>query len=135
LTCGRESGFSMELDFYSEKYNMALEYQGDHHYFDKFKKTPLEYQSKRDLEKTERCKRLNISLITVPYWWSGDEMQLIATIHKERPDVLYDIDTSGNFIPIALNLLHSGVKPISSIIPKPNTRSSYYYYPEIYIIL
>eukprot|EP01114_Cavostelium_apophysatum_P020910 TRINITY_DN7146_c0_g1_i1.p1 TRINITY_DN7146_c0_g1~~TRINITY_DN7146_c0_g1_i1.p1 ORF type:complete len:487 (-),score=70.02 TRINITY_DN7146_c0_g1_i1:20-1480(-) len=91
---------SMEVDLWSESLKLAVEYQGLQHYASKFPNITAEYQQKRDLEKRSACARAGITLVEVPYWWKGDRESLLATIHRERPDVLHHVDTS-KFVPIS----------------------------------
>jgi hypothetical protein len=52
----------------------------------------------KDQEKQVGCKRQNITLIEIPYWWNGSKEDVLATIHKHRPDVVSD-PGSGRCIP------------------------------------
>ena len=61
-----------ELDGYCNELNLAFEYNGSQHYKKhKFFHTngqSLEQTQKRDQEKINKCKELNIKLIIIPHW-------------------------------------------------------------------
>jgi hypothetical protein len=65
------NGHNLELDMYNESLKLAVEYQGIQHYkFNKFfHKSYDDFINliNRDTWKAQRCKELNIKLITVPY--------------------------------------------------------------------
>jgi hypothetical protein len=67
----------MELDIYVPRFQLALEYQGSHH----FVQSPLfaspSIQQERDLQKAMECQHAGITLIEIPYNWKCD---------KERQD-------------------------------------------------
>jgi hypothetical protein len=56
--------FGMELDFYIEKRNLAIEFNGDQHYVSTTYGTPDE-QIKRDLLKKRICKDRKIRLVVI----------------------------------------------------------------------
>lgn len=73
----REGKPPLELDGYSEILKIAFEYQGEHHYHEKFVKkgetlddklNELKKIQTRDLEKQEICKKKGINLIVIPYF-------------------------------------------------------------------
>lgn len=60
------SGKHMELDFFSPSLQLAIEYQGRHHYEQGFKSNePFEEQQMRDEEKRIRCKEMGIHLLEI----------------------------------------------------------------------
>eukprot|EP01124_Arcella_intermedia_P022214 TRINITY_DN3269_c0_g1_i11.p1 TRINITY_DN3269_c0_g1~~TRINITY_DN3269_c0_g1_i11.p1 ORF type:complete len:578 (-),score=118.40 TRINITY_DN3269_c0_g1_i11:57-1790(-) len=81
----------MEVDIWVPGYQLALEYQGEHHYHD----LPDVYGPtgtvalylERDLKKRESCAGRGITLVVVPYWWDGKKESLCATLHQYLPDV------------------------------------------------
>ncbi len=90
----------MELDIFLPKEQLAFEYQGEHHFHDLYHLGILRQQKERDNEKKNACKEHEITLIAVPYWWSKDTSSLIATIYKERKDLIsHEVDG----LPIPLN--------------------------------
>eukprot|EP01124_Arcella_intermedia_P022224 TRINITY_DN3269_c0_g1_i22.p1 TRINITY_DN3269_c0_g1~~TRINITY_DN3269_c0_g1_i22.p1 ORF type:complete len:519 (-),score=97.69 TRINITY_DN3269_c0_g1_i22:307-1863(-) len=81
----------MEVDIWVPGYQLALEYQGEHHYHD----LPDVYGPtgtvalylERDLKKRESCAGRGITLVVVPYWWDGKKESLCSTLHLIRPDL------------------------------------------------
>jgi hypothetical protein len=69
-------------------YSLAFEYQGEIHYKTIGVFGSHHNRQSRDDYKTLACKRENITLITVPYWWKRDEQSLMATIKQSRPDLI-----------------------------------------------
>jgi hypothetical protein len=80
------SSRAMELDIYYPELNLAFEYQGGGH-FHAYHKGSFRQQLRRDKEKGEACKRQNITLVSVPFWWQGDITSLAATILQHRKDI------------------------------------------------
>eukprot|EP01125_Pyxidicula_operculata_P012400 TRINITY_DN4071_c0_g1_i1.p1 TRINITY_DN4071_c0_g1~~TRINITY_DN4071_c0_g1_i1.p1 ORF type:complete len:529 (+),score=58.27 TRINITY_DN4071_c0_g1_i1:43-1629(+) len=96
----------MELDIFIPEYSLAFEYHGEQHYhegpFSEY--SNLELQRMRDTQKLERCKKCEIVLVVIPYWWDKTIESLIATIRDESSGSLLpsDLDPtllSGNPIP------------------------------------
>eukprot|EP01124_Arcella_intermedia_P003554 TRINITY_DN11962_c0_g1_i1.p1 TRINITY_DN11962_c0_g1~~TRINITY_DN11962_c0_g1_i1.p1 ORF type:complete len:399 (-),score=89.00 TRINITY_DN11962_c0_g1_i1:7-1203(-) len=61
----------MELDIWVPEYQIALEYQGEHHYHDLYVYGPsgtLSQYTQRDIKKKEACLKKGITLVTIPYW-------------------------------------------------------------------
>eukprot|EP01124_Arcella_intermedia_P023473 TRINITY_DN3740_c0_g5_i1.p1 TRINITY_DN3740_c0_g5~~TRINITY_DN3740_c0_g5_i1.p1 ORF type:complete len:451 (-),score=106.92 TRINITY_DN3740_c0_g5_i1:69-1256(-) len=86
-----DSRYKMELDLWVPKFQMALEYQGEHHYHDLCSAygpsgTMSFYQS-RDWKKKESCYQGGITLIPIPYWWDGTKESLASTLFQIRPDI------------------------------------------------
>jgi len=67
------SNQEIELDLYSEDKKLALEAQGQWHYFDVYNYGDCESFGRRDAEKALACSLAGIRLVEVPYWW---DMQL-----------------------------------------------------------
>lgn len=68
------TGQPMELDIYIPDYNIAFEYQGEHHYLDFYLfSSDSDIIQRRDLLKSLSCKRENISLIPIPFWWNREK--------------------------------------------------------------
>ncbi len=60
----------LELDGYSDKLNLAFEYQGQQHYRKTFPWCNLKKQKARDLLKLQLCQEYGIILIVIPYFES-----------------------------------------------------------------
>jgi len=75
---------NLELDCYNKDLNIALEYNGEQHYFyvPTFHKTKKAFYSQvfRDDWKRNKCKEMGIHLIEIPYW---AQHVLDNYIHKE----------------------------------------------------
>ena len=64
------------FDFYIEKYNLAIEHDGEQHFFpvdfagkgEEWAKKEFKKVKKRDKIKTEYCENNNITLLRIPYW-------------------------------------------------------------------
>ena len=69
-----------ELDIYIPSLQIAFEYQGMQHE-KQIHRGDLRRQIERDKEKKELCKQYGITLICVPYRWSGLIEDLVATIY------------------------------------------------------
>eukprot|EP01124_Arcella_intermedia_P025305 TRINITY_DN4503_c1_g2_i2.p1 TRINITY_DN4503_c1_g2~~TRINITY_DN4503_c1_g2_i2.p1 ORF type:complete len:395 (-),score=66.80 TRINITY_DN4503_c1_g2_i2:843-2027(-) len=91
-----QSNQRMELDLWVPKYNLALEYQGEHHYYNLHSAygpsgTASMYIS-RDCQKKSSCVEHGITLATVPYWWDGKRESLASSLHHIRPDIFMKTD-------------------------------------------
>lgn len=60
----------MEFDIFVPPEKLAFEYQGEQHFSFNFQGGNPSYQQDRDIEKELQCKRYNITLIKIPYWWN-----------------------------------------------------------------
>jgi len=79
---------SLQLDIFSEKLSLALEYQGIGHYRWLFKCGPPERQKERDRHKRTLCEAEGLTLIEIPcWWWNGNMETLIESIVQHRPDL------------------------------------------------
>jgi len=62
----------MELDIWVPQYNLALEYQGEQHYYDLHKAFgptgTMAMYTTRDLMKKNYCTQKGITLVAIPYW-------------------------------------------------------------------
>ncbi len=75
----------MILEIFLPSESLAFEYHGAHHYYDVYHIGPQWAYQQKDQEKRLACKKLNITLIEIPYWWDYSKDSLVATIqiHKE----------------------------------------------------
>jgi hypothetical protein len=78
----------MQLDIYLPKENLALEYQGQHHYSEINHFGSQWRFAERDLQKKKACENVGITLIEIPYWWNFKKESLLATIHSKRPELV-----------------------------------------------
>eukprot|EP00026_Physarum_polycephalum_P001669 Phypoly_transcript_01671.p1 GENE.Phypoly_transcript_01671~~Phypoly_transcript_01671.p1 ORF type:complete len:1064 (+),score=159.93 Phypoly_transcript_01671:260-3193(+) len=92
-----ELGAPLEIDVYLPEIGLGFEYQDPHHYFHTSygSSTLTEYQA-RDKHKQELAKTKNITIINVPFWWDWSVDSLVATIKRDRPDLLKDVDTKAS---------------------------------------
>ena len=68
----RVSGFPLQFDIFILNKNIAFEYHGKQHYEDiPSAFANLELYKQRDCEKEILCKKYNIKLIIIPYWWDN----------------------------------------------------------------
>lgn len=85
----------LELDGYNEDVKIAFEYNGEQHYkihyFSKSDKD-LEKIKKKDLIKQYECKKLNIQLITIPYYAFQNDSDICKFIFEKLKINYIDID-------------------------------------------
>src|SRR5690349_19831418 len=82
------SGRRMQLDVYIPNEQLALEYQGEQHFYDAYNIGPQWNYQQRDQEKRLACKKHGITIIEIPYWWNRKKESLLATIHAHRRDLI-----------------------------------------------
>jgi DNA ligase-1 len=91
----KETNRNIELDIWIERYNLALEYQGEQHYTEipgsLFR--DLKEQQMIDNQKMALCHMNGITLVPIPYWWDGKIESLLSTLHQYLPDVFDKIDS------------------------------------------
>lgn len=78
----------LELDVYAPELELAVEYQGAHHYHELAFFGPLEVFQARDREKRRLCSEAGVRLVPVPYWWDGAQGSLAATLNQSFPGIL-----------------------------------------------
>ena len=85
----RHTGFSVQFDVFLVDKKVAFEYHGKQHYEDipSFF-APIEMYQFRDKEKEKLCKKFDISLIIVPYWWDNKIESLKKEINPYLPEKL-----------------------------------------------
>jgi hypothetical protein len=83
------TGKNLELDYYCEELNLAIEYNGKQHYFYTgffHNHDPIKFikQIQRDNFKENMCKKLGINLISIPYNIEYKEMNnfLVSNLVK-----------------------------------------------------
>eukprot|EP01124_Arcella_intermedia_P023309 TRINITY_DN3682_c0_g2_i1.p1 TRINITY_DN3682_c0_g2~~TRINITY_DN3682_c0_g2_i1.p1 ORF type:complete len:341 (+),score=69.65 TRINITY_DN3682_c0_g2_i1:29-1051(+) len=76
------SQISIELDIWIPSFNLAFEFQGQHHYQEIPLFGPSSLYQERDRTKLELCKENCISLVVVPFDWNGEKDSLRELIMK-----------------------------------------------------
>ena len=73
----------LEFDIYSAEINVAIEYQGEHHY-DEIPSafSHINFYQSHDLIKQNFSQYYNIKLISVPYWWDHSSHNLSTSISQ-----------------------------------------------------
>jgi len=82
-----ETGCKMELDVFVENLAFAMEYQGLHHFGDIAQLGNTTITMMSDKEKRTKCSEIGLTLIEVPYWWSGQAVVLKNSLLSLRPDI------------------------------------------------
>lgn len=82
-TLSRISQKSIQFDTWLPKYNLAFEYQGEHHYKENPVYGSLELYQERDAEKISICNLYNIKIVVIPYWWDGTQISLHSYIKEQ----------------------------------------------------
>lgn len=91
--------YPLRLDCFISSYNMAIEFDGEQHYFpvnfdgysiERFKKEFEELQI-RDKEKNNYCKNNNIILMRIPYW-ERDNISNVLDDYFNNNDLKYIIN-------------------------------------------
>src|SRR3990167_6712006 len=82
----RESGSNMEFDIFIPEYNIAIEYHGEHHYFDCPSFGPVEMYQNRDLEKEALTQKFGVHLIVIYSQQSTTENEIKESLYNQlRP--------------------------------------------------
>jgi hypothetical protein len=79
--------------------SLALEYQGETHYFSTHIFGKASERQRADQIKRKFAKQLGITLISIPFWWDKSPQSLAATIRSIRPDIHFENVESSNPIP------------------------------------
>eukprot|EP01124_Arcella_intermedia_P021968 TRINITY_DN3174_c0_g1_i5.p1 TRINITY_DN3174_c0_g1~~TRINITY_DN3174_c0_g1_i5.p1 ORF type:complete len:431 (+),score=96.59 TRINITY_DN3174_c0_g1_i5:19-1311(+) len=110
------SNHKIEIDIWVPEYQLALEYQGEHHYNEICSAYgPLALYIDRDMRKKQRCAEEGITLLTIPYWWDRKKESLTATLHLFRPDIFPESQHD----PIPLSPPEGSVGHIKSVMMIP----------------
>jgi hypothetical protein len=83
--------FSQVLDHFAKVFlpelSLALEYQGETHYFSTHIFGNALQRQQADLFKSTFANQLGITLVSIPFWWDKSSDSLAATIMSKRPDI------------------------------------------------
>eukprot|EP00028_Trichosphaerium_sp_Am-I-7-wt_P005596 CAMPEP_0168525724 /NCGR_PEP_ID=MMETSP0405-20121227/11487_1 /TAXON_ID=498012 /ORGANISM="Trichosphaerium sp, Strain Am-I-7 wt" /LENGTH=303 /DNA_ID=CAMNT_0008548319 /DNA_START=133 /DNA_END=1044 /DNA_ORIENTATION=+ len=105
------SGSPLTVDVFVPKHDLAIEYQGEHHYHENMAYSqPKAMYLLRDFEKAQHCKDNGICLVPIPYWWPGDLDTLVATLLYFKPDLEVSHKITKHIEPLC-------EKPVESIQP------------------
>lgn len=112
-------GKSLELDLYLPDIELAIEYNGKHHYEELPFFGPLEVYQRRDAEKRRMCKDIGIRVLTIPYWWDYTPEAFAASLHAAFPAAVEEIlakekDLGEEARAILLKVQVGSVSPIPS---------------------
>jgi hypothetical protein len=101
--------------------SLALEYQGETHYFSTHIFGRASDRKEADQIKVEFARQIGITVIPVPFWWDGSPESLAATIIHYRPDITFPgiVPTS----PISSEIPVKYQKPFKYV---PNSATEYY---------
>ena len=59
---------ALPFDFYVPKYNLLIEFDGQHHYFDVWGTDHFRNTQRHDEIKNQYCEKNSINLLRIPYW-------------------------------------------------------------------
>lgn len=68
----KNTNAKMQLDIYLPELNLAIEYQGEHHFLPIVGEEKLTQSKDRDQQKRVACALYNIKLLEIDYNWNGD---------------------------------------------------------------
>ena len=68
----------LPFDFFVPKYNLIIEFDGQHHYYDVFGEEHFKRTQYHDEIKNQYCKDNNIHLLRIPYWEGKNVDKLIG---------------------------------------------------------
>jgi hypothetical protein len=109
----------IELDAFLPNHSIALEYQGETHYFSSHIFGRASDRKRLDQNKLQFATKMGITLISIPFWWDKSSRSLAATIRSVRPDCQFNVESSPSDV-IAANMptkLHNQFKYIP-VLPK-----------------
>jgi hypothetical protein len=86
------------------QYSLALEYQGEQHYYSTHIFGKASDRQKTDKLKHNFANEMGITLLSIPYWWDKSPSSLAATIQYHRPDIVSRYTTVGAPIPAEMPL-------------------------------
>lgn len=78
----------LPFDFYLPDYNLIIEFDGQHHYYQTYTKEHFEYTTKHDQIKNDFCKSKGINLLRIPYYDGNDiESIIIQKINQLKKNI------------------------------------------------
>lgn len=80
----KDTNAKMELDIYIPKLNLAVEYQGEHHFLPIVGEEKLAQSKDRDQQKRVACALYNIKLLEIDYNWDGDYRTVLDLLKDYR---------------------------------------------------
>lgn len=81
-------GSSLEIDLWLPGLNLAIEYNGRHHYEEVPIFGPLEQFKRRDEEKKNILENNGVHFLVVPFWWDNGIESLAAALEYHFPGIL-----------------------------------------------
>jgi hypothetical protein len=88
-----------EFDVFLPTLALALEYQGETHYFSSHTFGQASNRQRIDAIKQAFAKERGITLIPIPFWWDKSPASIAATIQFYRPDIQLEGITPAAAIP------------------------------------
>lgn len=76
----RSNNMKIEFDIFVPKWNLAFEYQGEHHFQEIPAFGPVDMYKQRDEEKVKICKEQSINLVLISFNWDGTLEEIINQI-------------------------------------------------------
>ena len=90
----------MTIQVFLPHLSLALEYQGETHYFSSHIFGKASTRQRADEIKQNFAKQMGITLIPIPFWWDKSSKSLASTIQLYRPDIqFYNVSKMGLPIP------------------------------------
>ena len=93
---------SLTLTIFIPHLSLALEYQGEQHYFSLERFGDVSVYQRRDHAKSKFASQFGITLISIPFWWDRASESLASTIEYYRPDI--NLQPSKEVPPIPLEM-------------------------------
>jgi len=70
------------FDYYLPERRLVVEYQGEQHYWNPFKWSPIEDQRGQDQQKRAYCLMNQLHFVQIPYWWDDSLPQLKSFLNN-----------------------------------------------------
>jgi hypothetical protein len=94
----------LQLKVFVPHLSLALEYQGETHYYSTHMFGKASDRQRADQIKQNFAKQMGITLLSIPFWWDKSSSSLAATIQAYRPDINADLIPLSNPIPSEIPL-------------------------------